>query len=420
MTQAVQSTRWLISSWDDLAWLIGSSLLSFVVLGAYFALTGAGIEPQQAAFGLSIVWTISLDGTHLFATYSRTLLDRQWVRERRDFLIASCAVFVLGPLFILGAWLALGEPGLRASSVAFHRFAFTWAYYHLCRQHWGLVVLYRNKHGESSLWGRRFDAWLLGTGLALPYAYAAAYVSHGLSPAESTFIPLEVWPPLAAGLTAAAVCALVVSWLGARAGAVETSRCARWIGVCAAGIAACIALTHQVGLSVLELVAQTLSLAFVLAAGASAIHAVRSRHPLNLPKWGLIGVVLVAHNAILSLTQLPTLVPLVALTLFHNVQYHRIVRFHNVHRYAGETEVDVGWAKRVTDSLGLFCGLSVGFALLYLVIRGASGQLVSLEVASYVLSALGWGIAFHHYVIDAVIWRPSRSPRLNIDLRIRS
>lgn len=422
MTQAVQRIPWLISARDDVAWIIGSSTFSFLVLAAYYLLTETlGLDMVLVGFGIGILWTISLDGTHLFATYSRTLLDRQFVREKKAFLWATTVVFAAGPLLVLGGYVALDEAGMRAASVVFHRFALTWAYYHLCRQHWGVVVLYRNKHGETGGWGRRLDAWLMAAGFAYPYAHATSRLGISASPAESVWIEPDVWMPLAMGLGAAAVGALLVAYVCARAGAPETRRAARWLGICGLGLAACVVIPNLVGLTAaLFWLERGLAAAFLVAAAGSAIYALLAPGTFNLLKWGMIASALATHNAILVGMELPPTIALIALTLFHNVQYHRIVRFHNVHRYAHESESEVGWAKRLTDSLGLFVGLSLGYGILYLLARSLSGGLTSFELLSYSISALAWGIAFHHYVIDAVIWRPSRSPRLSADLRIAS
>jgi hypothetical protein len=309
---------------------------------------------------------------------------------------------------------------MRAASVAFHRFAITWAYYHLCRQHWGVVVLYRNKHGDTDALGRRLDAWLLAAGFAYPYVHASTQLGTSVSPAEGTWIEPEVWPVLAAGLAATAAGALLISWVAGRAGAPEIRRCSRWLGICGLAVAACIAVPSQLGLvDSLFWLDRAFLAALLVCAAAAAVYALRSARPFNWLKWGMIASALLTHNVILVGMSLPAPVALIAMTLFHNVQYHRIVRFHNVHRYAGETESEVGWAKRVTDSLGLFTALSLGYSFFYLIARQMS-SLAPFELSQYAIAALVWGIAFHHYVIDAVIWRPSRSPRLNVDLRIAS
>src|SRR5262245_13243832 len=171
--------------------------------------------------------------------------------------------------------------------------------------------------------------------------------------------------PLAMGLGAAAVVALLVAYVCGRAGALETRRAARWLGICGFGLAACVAIPNLVGLApALVWLERGMAAAFLLAAAASAIHALLAPGTFNLLKWGMIASALGTHNAILVGMQMPQTIALIALTLFHNVQYHRIVRFHNVHRYANESESEVGWAKRLTDSLSLFMGLSLGYGIL--------------------------------------------------------
>jgi hypothetical protein len=425
MLPIAPASPWLIGRRPDLLWLIGSCGFAFAAVGAFLLFQGPlQLELTTSVLILQVVWSLGFDGTHLFATYSRTLFDRSFRVQQRSLLWSSAVVFAVGPLLVLGCHAALGGEGSRAASFAFHRFALTWAYYHVCRQHWGVAMLYRNKHGERDVWGRRLEAWLMSTGFAFPYIYATAHSSAALSPAELQWISLSAWHWTSVGLASVAGVSIAVAALCARRAdpvAIEVGRCARGIAIGALAIAAYVWAFLRLGAgTVLEMAQYASGIAFAISAVLALAYAATRAGAWNRPKWMMIGSALLTHNVIFMMSDLPPTIPILALTLFHNIQYHRIVRFHNRNHYAAADAAQVGWAKRMTDDLVLFSGLALLYSVAYALMRVGSLQLMEHELAMYVASAFVWGFALHHYVLDAVIWRPSRSARLQSDLRIAS
>ena len=61
----VISLRWIISARDDLVWLIGSVLSSYLLFILYLN----GILPLVPMVAL---WAILIDAPHVFGTFSRT------------------------------------------------------------------------------------------------------------------------------------------------------------------------------------------------------------------------------------------------------------------------------------------------------------------------------------------------------------
>ena len=82
------------------------------------------------------LWAILIDAPHVFGTFSRTYFDRT---ERRNRGVA------LGVFVLLYCWpvLVWWEPVLSSSSIAA-----LWAYYHLVKQHYGFMVLYKKKNDD--------------------------------------------------------------------------------------------------------------------------------------------------------------------------------------------------------------------------------------------------------------------------------
>ena len=101
-----------------------------------------GIKEQMTVLVLYLTWALLFDGTHAFATYSRTYFDKQFYSENKKMLLKSLLVFVIGPIFI--SFFYFLNNSVDDSSIAFiifNRFAICYAYYHLIRQHWGFIVI---------------------------------------------------------------------------------------------------------------------------------------------------------------------------------------------------------------------------------------------------------------------------------------
>jgi hypothetical protein len=423
MTTQGSRVQWLITGRDDLLWLSGACTFSFLALAAFGAMTGPlGLPRDLSLVAIYVAWTLLFDGTHFFATYSRTLLDTDFRREQRALLWASAIVFVAGPGLLALAELTGSRETVRALSFALNRFAITWAYYHLCRQHWGVVALYRRRIADTDTISRRLEATLLLSGLALPYLHALIHLAEPLSAAELERIGPDAWRAASRWLLAVgAFCVLAAGGL-ARQGASDLGKAARLALRGVSVVALGIGLVMEAGAALgwfwlLEQIERGAAITFALALSARLGYATVARGAIHWPKWILLGAALTTHNVVLFTTDLPVLLAMIVLTLFHNVQYHRIVRFHNVNRYAGRAPG--GLARSTTVHPSLFWAAAVGFSTVYLAAKATMLAVEDSELATYVVAAALWGIPMHHYVLDAAIWRPSRSTHLQRDLHLR-
>src|SRR3954469_16799049 len=143
------SLRWIISGREDLVWFIGSVVSSY----ALFALYVSGILPLVP---MVAAWAILITGPHVFATFSRTYFDRTERRARRRLLLGSLVFFVIGPLMVLAG-----------AGLVFFFLAALWAYYHLVKQHYGFMVLYKKKNNDLA----RADNFLDRGFLLLAFTY---------------------------------------------------------------------------------------------------------------------------------------------------------------------------------------------------------------------------------------------------------
>src|SRR5918998_2194089 len=145
------SLRWIISGREDLVWFIGSVVSSY----ALFALYVGGVVPLVP---MVAAWAILIDAPHVFGTFSRTYFDREERRARGRLLWGSLAFFAVGPLMVLAG---LG--------LVFFFLAALWAYYHLVKQHYGFMVLYKKKNDDLAGADNALDRAFILAALTYPF-----------------------------------------------------------------------------------------------------------------------------------------------------------------------------------------------------------------------------------------------------------
>ena len=183
-----RSQRWIIGRRADLALVSGSSFAGFF----YIFLYSVCHVPISYLWWF---WSVGFDGTHIFATASRTYFDPAARRRDAVLLWGSVAVlFALGPALVL-----LGAKHLLALIVA------VWAYYHVVRQHYGFMVLYKVKNGDLAPEDNRLDRAFLGVMLIAP-PFLRFFARHP----EELGIPFKLaW---AEPVVWIAVAAVTVAW----------------------------------------------------------------------------------------------------------------------------------------------------------------------------------------------------------------
>src|SRR5215831_20941243 len=124
------SLRWIINAREDLIWVIGSVAASYALLILYVTHL-LPLIPMVAG------WAILIDAPHVFGTFSRTYFDRSEWKTRKRLMLGSLLFFVIGPVLVL-----LG------AGFSFFFVAALWAYYHLVKQHYGFMVLYKKKNND--------------------------------------------------------------------------------------------------------------------------------------------------------------------------------------------------------------------------------------------------------------------------------
>src|SRR2546427_12858415 len=145
------SLRWIINAREDLIWFIGSVAASYALLILYVT----GILPL---IPMVAGWAILIDAPHVFGTFSRTYFDASEWKTRKRLMLGSLLFFVVGPTMVL-----LG------AGFTFFFIAALWAYYHLVKQHYGFMVLYKKKNNDLAPIDNTLDRLLLMFAFNYPF-----------------------------------------------------------------------------------------------------------------------------------------------------------------------------------------------------------------------------------------------------------
>ncbi|HWT01696.1 MAG TPA: hypothetical protein VN256_15725 [Pyrinomonadaceae bacterium] len=342
------SLRWIISGREDLVWFIGSVVSSY----ALFALYVSGLVPLVP---MVAAWAILIDAPHVFGTFSRTYFDRAERRSRKRLLWGSLAFFAVGPAMVL-----------MGAGFLFFFLAALWAYYHLVKQHYGFMVLYKKKNNDLA----RADNFLDRAFLLVAFTYPfVAFVAR--DPEAMKRVPAALQPSvnfLEVSLLVATI-ALGVAWL------------------------------------------------------ARQVQRAVQGQPLNVPKYLLLAAAIPMHWVVL-LTPMPhkPIAIVAILTIYHNLQYHRLIWFHNKKYTSGaDCKERYGAAELISRRLLYYVAFGVLFGLWYQGLRalvGRSSDPANLSLTMQMFAAYFWGYAFIHYYLDSKIWRVRRDPSVGRALKM--
>ena len=356
------SLRWIISAREDLLWFIGSVASSYVLLVLYVTRV-VPLIPMVAG------WAILIDAPHVFGTFSRTYFDASEWKTRKRLMLGSLLFFVVGPAMVL---LGVG--------FTFFFIAALWAYYHLVKQHYGFMVLYKKKNNDLAPIDNALDRLLLMFAFNYPFV---AFIAG--DPTAMARVP----PILRSGVNTVAMLLL--------------------IGTIVLGIGW---LVRQIQRAV-------------------------SREPLDVPKYLLLAAAIPMHWIALMTPMPAKPIALVAiLTIYHNLQYQRLIWFHNqkyTHSVGSRGSSPIvregvlnhpdpgrryGPAAVISRRLIYYIGFGIIFGIIYQGPRqylgylnlhtGDSPAALSLPIQSGI--AFLWGYALIHYYLDSKIWRVRRDP----------
>lgn len=398
------STNWIVSKKWDLLWFIGGAFAGYFL---FFLHAGLHLDMVVIWF----LWVLFLDSPHFFGTYLRTYLDREEWHARRKLLIGSLVWFFVGPVMVGFSYL-LHQANIENYKIPFLVFIVffnLWAYWHVVRQHFGIMSLYKKKNNDYKPADTRADKMLLYAGLIAPFF--AFIVRH--PDARKTLGLSEAVPPFPAFDTSA---------ISNTPGSVFSTNFLRQFHP-----------EHIVIiLSVLTFVA------VIILFTHRQVQKWRMGEPLNLPKI-LFMVALIPLYAMICYSNAVLTAPLLAfsafVTIYHDVQYHAIVWFYSKNRYhrPGVDPSKYGLAVKITHNFAtyMFSGILMAAAMRFFgcafelhpgcgVLVMTTDQILFGSISGKeLLLAFLLGFPLQHYFIDQYIWRPSRDATLRKDLKIK-
>ena len=354
--QSLIAQGWIINKKDDLIWFIGSVITSYAFLAANLFLVKLGMSVMIMTW----IWALGFDGPHVFGTISRTYADSEERRKRAKLFYGSLSLFLLGPAMLFADVLM----GTNMLGPIFFFFAALWAYYHLVKQHYGFMILYKKKNNDLSEIDNLIDRAFILLGMTYPFV---RFLTHSFAAKER----LE-------GMQLSTESASV--W---------------WIDT---------------------LVFSAFIISLLLFVGRQA-QRLYLRQPINMPKLLLLAAAIPMHWIVLRLLEpfppaAGALAAVATLTIYHNIQYHRIIWFHNRNKYGRAGSANYGAASVISKSVWSYIGFALLFGAVYHIPHYTIVQPDSFGMAFI------WGGAFIHYYLDSKIWRVRRDTQLNENLRM--
>jgi hypothetical protein len=395
--------NWIVDRRYDLLWFIGGALTGYAM---FFLHSGLHLDMLTVWF----LWAVFIDVPHFFATHCRTYLDREEWQKRRKLLIGSLGLFFVGPAAILLSFVLyrVGMARYNIPYLVFVSFFNLWAYWHIVRQHYGIMSLYQKKNEAFNPVDRRFDSYLLHTGLLAPFV---AFLFRHPQTRIILGLPQDVpsYPQ-----------------------AVVDGNYFQLLNLLSFEYLSQFSWEHVV-----------IILSVVAVVGVSVAFAVRQVQrwrkglPLNVPKILFLIAVLPLY-AYICYSQAVLTAPLLAfpafVTVYHDVQYFAIIWFYNRNRYhrPGMDVSKYGLAAKITKNFAIFltCCIAMAAALRLLgcsfEVHPGCGPLVltseKILFAEFstreLLRSLLQGMAMHHYFVDQFIWKPSKDRELQDDLKL--
>ncbi len=415
----------LRNSRQDWAYIILSTLSGFLIIGFYFLLTnGFGLATETAFLITLLVFTLLFDVRHFFSTYSRTFLDRHYLRENKSWLLGSAAAIFLLPMLIY-IILIQGEVKDYNSYLVFvfgRRITLILGFYHLVKQNWGFMAIYKKKFQEPEDGSDRWDKLLLLSGSFLPLVYISKVDLTWFMDEDAAFTPnandlmyiVEFWGKLAA-------CCLILSMVFLLVGFALKTRVqykfvSRNLGFYFLGLFILIKLILNNGSDVvLNTILVLLGIVFAISLFMSLQKALKFGK-FNTGKWAVLISSLVLYNGILLLPldiENKTIL-VIGITIPHNIQYLTFVQFFSSKQYSN-SDKDHGFAKVLSRKVILFLAVSLLFSLVFELGRIGTGFFAAPDswLLKNTVAIVFLSFVLHHYYLDAVIWRVRKDKNLS-------
>lgn len=410
----------------DLFYIVFSSLAGFLIVGIYWFQTHLlNISEAMASLVTFVAFSILFDIRHFFPTYSRTLFDKAFRKENSGWFFSSWLFILFVPVLVVFI-LSWGQYKAYDSFVLFSiflRFTYIVGFYHLVKQNWGFMAIYKKKYGEDGK-SDRWEKLLLLSGSFLPFLYVSMKNHVWFSGGNYAFAPqsnevnyiTEMWDELALVMLGLGLFLLAVGFLFKSKP--QYKYVSRNLGFLLTGLFIIYNLIKSNGADqVMVLLIIIAALSFVIAL-VQTIRFNRVYGFRNKEKWMVLISSLVLYAGIILLPIENKFVIIMGITLPHNIQYLAFTKAFSKQYYSSSSKSH-GFAKTLAEKAGLFFVLSIIYALLFESMRtgvkfipiDASDE--TLLFVRNLISVFFLGMVMHHYYLDAIIWRVRKDKDLS-------
>lgn len=409
----------------DWLFIIFSSVSGFLLVGFYLLM--GELFPSQPEIALLItflIYAVLFDVRHLFSTYSRTYLDKAYFSENKRWLHISFAAVILIPLLAL-LLISRGDYFSYNTGIVFTfllRITTVLGFYHLVKQNWGFMAIYKKKMNEPEDNSDRWEKMMLLSGSFIPFVIVAI-VYPVWFPSEQNFIfpeaylkdyMTEMWNKIALYTLFFSIFLLLVGYVFNSLP--QYKYVSRNLGLFFLGTVVLLKMLLSWGTDVLYVVLGSVVLLFLIS-GTVSIQKALKQKLFNKKKWAVLISSLVLYSGILLLPIENKSVLVMAITIPHNIQYLTFVNFFNSKFYS-ISKKEHGLAKRMSQKIAYFIVISLLYSVLYESFRTGTkyiyfGTQETQYIAGNVIAVFFLSMSLHHYYLDAVIWRVRKDKNIS-------
>ena len=415
----------LNNSKKDWLLIILSSAAGFLLVGFYFLLQYFVNETISLLVTLA-VYSVFFDIRHLFATYTRTLFDRDFMQSNRKWFLSSWRLIVLIPM-ILMLIVSYGDFTAYNSQIILSfltRLTFILGFYHLIKQNWGFIAIYKKKFGEPEDGSDRWDKLMLLSGSFLPFIWISIQYPIWFMGEESAFSPSETeyvyviafWQKIAVTCLLLSLTFLLVGF--AKKTIPQFKYVSRNLAYLFFGVFLLILIiSKSESNSVLYVLLGGFAVIFILSLFMSIQKAI-AFGKFNSGKWAVLISSLVLYNGILLLPIEQKYILVMAVTIPHNIQYLSFVKEMNERTYLDANRKQ-DLAMLFAKKFGLLVIVSALYALAFEGLRTGVKYIPlfntgdTMILVRNVILVFFIGMVLHHYFLDAVIWRVRKDKNLS-------
>lgn len=425
MTLLANRTSILSSDKLDKAFIIYSFICGFLFLFVYVLLIDViQLDYLLTNLILLLIFAIFFDAHHFFGTYYRIILDKLYFKKNKPWFIATFVLLITSA--ILSQWLMISDYPEYESYLFFQffrRFVLILGFYHLIKQNWGFMALYKRMQGEKPT-RINWNLLALISGSFIPLIYITIQQpiwfpgSEELlfnPAAEQYHFVIAYWHRLAKlSFVFSLLFALTGFFYRKRLFAKPFISLALYCAFVGLLIVTILAYDYKLVLYCLLIVCTLLFLVSLL----FSIYLQRQEACFNHRKWLVFGCSLLLYcGAFLFPIEGSKYIVVAAITIPHNIQYIAFVPIFSKRQYS-LSNYEHGVAEWLAERVIIFIVLGLFFAVFFELGRSGSQHFLpdSMLLTKNFIAVFFATMALHHYYLDAVIWKFSKNKSLKSSL----